>query len=98
MLSCTAQACIADETAIGRTLEYARSNPDRSEYLLAQMGSLAEMARVAVGYAQQLGATGRACCLAKTGSGCDCREKKKLMISSSSLARRLHVQMVSRTT
>jgi hypothetical protein len=58
MLSCTAQACIADESAITRALAEARQSPGRSEYLLANMESVAEMARTAASYAQQLAATG----------------------------------------
>jgi hypothetical protein len=58
MLSCTAQACIAEESSIARALELARLSPDRLEYRLAHMESVAEMARAAVNYAQQLGATG----------------------------------------
>jgi hypothetical protein len=58
MLSCTAQACIADESGIAKALEQARRDPDRVEYLVANMTSVAEMARVAVSYAQQLTATG----------------------------------------
>lgn len=57
MLSCTAQACMADESAILNILERTRQNPDRSEFLLARTASCAEMARVATGYAQQLNAT-----------------------------------------
>jgi hypothetical protein len=58
MLTCSTEACIADESAIMAALEKARQIPDRSEFLLARLGSAAEMARIAVGYAQKLGASG----------------------------------------
>jgi hypothetical protein len=58
MLSCTAQACFADESAILRALDQARYDSDRSEYLVSDVSGVAEMARVAVGFAQQLAATG----------------------------------------
>ncbi len=58
MLTCSTEACMADESAIMTALEHARQTPDRSEFLLARMGTSAEMGRIAVGYAQKLGATG----------------------------------------
>ena len=58
MLTCTAQACIADESAIHKALQQARLNPERSEYFLGNITNVGEMAQVAVNYAHQLAATG----------------------------------------
>ena len=58
MLTCAAQACVADESAILQCLEHARQTPDRSEFLLTRTGTPAETARIATSYAQQLGSTG----------------------------------------
>jgi hypothetical protein len=58
MLTCTAEACIADESAILQGLETARLNPAKSEFLWARSGNPAEIGRIAAGYAQKLNATG----------------------------------------
>jgi hypothetical protein len=56
MLGCTAEACIADESAILQGLETARLNPAKAEFVWARSGNPAEIGRIATGYAQKLNA------------------------------------------
>ena len=57
MLGCTAEACIADESAILQGLAFARANSAKSEFLLPRNGDPADIGRSAAGYAQKLSAS-----------------------------------------